>query len=65
MSVKNDDGGSVNYSNSIPIITLLGAAIWLLVVAANIYVLVWGLRNSVIFIDSNTCVRAATMEDQC
>ncbi|KAK0217351.1 natural resistance-associated macrophage protein [Armillaria nabsnona] len=39
MSVKNDDGGSVNFSNSIPI-ALLGAAIWLLVVAANIYVLV-------------------------
>ncbi|PBK61561.1 hypothetical protein ARMSODRAFT_1025485 [Armillaria solidipes] len=39
MSVKNDDGGSVNFSNSIPI-ALLGAAIWLLVVAANIYVIV-------------------------
>ncbi|KAK0437449.1 putative transporter of the NRAMP family [Desarmillaria tabescens] len=39
MSAKNDDGGSVNFSNSIPI-TLLGAAIWLLVVAANVYVLV-------------------------
>ncbi|KAK0454109.1 natural resistance-associated macrophage protein [Desarmillaria tabescens] len=39
MSAKNDDGGSVNFSNSIPT-TLLGAAIWLLVVAANIYVLV-------------------------
>ncbi|KAK0219898.1 putative transporter of the NRAMP family [Armillaria fumosa] len=39
MSVKNDDGSSVNFSNSIPI-ALLGAAIWLLIVAANIYVLV-------------------------
>ncbi|KAK0454105.1 putative transporter of the NRAMP family [Desarmillaria tabescens] len=39
MSAKNDDGGSVNFSNSIPI-TLLGAAILLLVVAANVYVLV-------------------------
>ncbi|KAK0192479.1 putative transporter of the NRAMP family [Armillaria mellea] len=39
MSVENDEGGSANYSNSIPI-TLLGGAIWLLVVAANIYVLV-------------------------
>ncbi|KAK0203868.1 natural resistance-associated macrophage protein [Desarmillaria ectypa] len=39
MSVENNDGGSVNFSNSIPI-TLLGAAIWLLVVVANIYVLV-------------------------
>ncbi len=39
MSVENDEGGSVNFSNSIPI-TLLGAAIWLLVVTANVYVLV-------------------------
>ncbi|KAK0489581.1 putative transporter of the NRAMP family [Armillaria luteobubalina] len=39
MSVKNDDGSSVNFSNSIPI-ALLGAATWLLVVAANVYVLV-------------------------
>ncbi|KAK0192473.1 natural resistance-associated macrophage protein [Armillaria mellea] len=39
MSVKKDDGSSVNFSNSIPI-ALLGAAIWLLIVAANIYVLV-------------------------
>ncbi|KAK0467406.1 putative transporter of the NRAMP family [Armillaria novae-zelandiae] len=39
MSVKNDDGSSVNFSNSIPT-ALLGAAIWLLVVAANVYVLV-------------------------
>ncbi|PBK61558.1 natural resistance-associated macrophage protein [Armillaria solidipes] len=39
MSVENDEGGSVNFSNSIPI-TLLGAAIWLLVVMANVYVLV-------------------------
>ncbi|KAK0219901.1 hypothetical protein IW262DRAFT_987991, partial [Armillaria fumosa] len=39
MSVKNDDEGSVNLSNRISI-TFLNAAIWLLVVVANIYVLV-------------------------
>ncbi|KAG7448411.1 putative transporter of the NRAMP family [Guyanagaster necrorhizus] len=39
MSVENDNGGSVNFSNSIPTI-LLGAAVWLLIVTANVYVLV-------------------------
>ncbi|KAK0200834.1 natural resistance-associated macrophage protein [Desarmillaria ectypa] len=39
MSVQNEDGGSVCFGNSI-VATLFGAAVWLLVVVANVYVLV-------------------------
>ncbi|SJL11144.1 related to Manganese transporter pdt1 [Armillaria ostoyae] len=39
MTVQDEDGNSVCFANHI-VATLLGAAIWLLVVAANVYVIV-------------------------